>query len=621
MKHFYTLLALLVATVGFAQIPTGYYSTATGTGYTLKTQLYNIINGHNDQGYNAMDGFIATYDLDNYYEVGSNTILDPYSENPTGADPYNFMPVGDECGDYNGEGDCYNKEHVIPQSTFNSNTPMQSDAHHLLPTDGRVNGFRSNYPFGVVDNNSLVSQSGISNPTQNGSKLGGNLNSGYSAGYTGIVFEPIDEFKGDIARIYFYFVTRYEDQISNWSAYAMFDGSSDKALDDPFLNILMTWHQNDPVSQKEIDRNNNIYYNHQSNRNPFIDHPEYVAMIWNPTTDTTAPTTPTNLVASNATASSMDLTWTASTDDVAVTSYDIFVDGTFYTNTSTAVTSFTVTGLASETNYCFTVYALDAAGNTSAVSNQDCEITTNVPTGVNELFFSEYMEGGVNNKALEIANFTDAAISLTNYTLRLASNGSSFGSDVTFPAGASVAAGDVYVIINSGLSLSCNTEADYTNNTITGFNGNDAIGLFKNGTLIDIIGEEGNSSTYAQNTTLIRKSTITNPTTSFSLSEWDSYPQDACDNLGQHTIATLSTSNFEKSTIKIYPNPIKGNTLNAEVKSTTNYQVYDILGKKILSGTVTTNNKKINVSRLKNGIYILKLETANGSVTKKLIKE
>lgn len=84
----------------------------------------------------------------------------------------------------------------------------------------------------------------------------------------------------------------------------------------------------------------------------------------------------------------------------------------------------------------------------------------------------------------------------------------------------------------------------------------------------------------------------------------------------------LSTINHTKEDLfKIYPNPIKGNTLNAEVKSTTNYQIYDILGKKILSGTVTTNNKKINVSSLKKGIYILKLETSNGSVTKKLIRE
>src|SRR5690606_21954186 len=202
----------------------GYYNTATGTGYTLKTQLYNIINDHNDQGYDEIQTFFSSDDRDVYYE-NDNSILDVYSENPSGNDPYNFLP-GDECGNYNGEGDCFNPEHVIPQSVFNSQNPMQGDAHELLPTDGRVNGLRSNLPFGVVG--TIVSQSGISNPTLNGSKMGNNLNSGYSAGYTGLVFEPIDEFKGDIARIYFYFATRYENVISGWNSFDMFDGSSDK---------------------------------------------------------------------------------------------------------------------------------------------------------------------------------------------------------------------------------------------------------------------------------------------------------------------------------------------------------------------------------------------------------
>lgn len=278
MKKIYTSFILLIATIGFAQIPAGYYNSATGTGYTLKTQLFNIINDHDDQGYNAIDDFFLEHDLDIYYE-NDGTILDPYSENPTATDPYNYSPdvASDACGNYSGEGDCYNKEHVIPQSIFSQAPPMRGDAHHLLPTDGRVNGFRSNYPYGVVGPN-LVSQSGITNPTMNGSKLGNNSNTGYATGYTGIVFEPVDEFKGDIARIYFYFVTRYQDQISGWT-YAMFDGSSNKVLADPFLKILYQWNLQDPISQKEIDRNNDIY-NYQANRNPYIDHPEYIASVW-----------------------------------------------------------------------------------------------------------------------------------------------------------------------------------------------------------------------------------------------------------------------------------------------------------------------------------------------------
>lgn len=278
MKKLYVLGLLLVIGVGFAQPPAGYYNAATGTGYTLKTQLYNIIKNHNDQGYNAIDNFFQANDKDVYYE-NDNTILDPYSERPTATDPYNYSATddGDICGNYDSEGDCYNPEHVIPQSIFSQAAPMRGDAHHLLPTDGRVNGFRSNYPFGVAG--TLVSQSGITNPTLNGSKLGNNLNSGYSAGYTGLVFEPIDEFKGDIARIYFYFVTRYQNVITSWGTYPMFDGSANKVLADPFLNILLTWNQNDPVSAKEIARNNAIY-SYQGNRNPFVDNNAYVTAIW-----------------------------------------------------------------------------------------------------------------------------------------------------------------------------------------------------------------------------------------------------------------------------------------------------------------------------------------------------
>lgn len=286
MKQIYFLFALFITFSVSAQIPAGYYNTATGSGYTLKTQLRKIIDNVNDglpnerqsedQGYNALDNLYSLSDLDNYYE-NDNTILDIYSEKPASTDAYNYTYPNNQCGNYNSEGDCYNKEHVIPQSVFSQETPMRSDAHQVIPTDGRVNGYRSNYPFGVVG--SLVSQNGISNPTTNGSKLGNNLNSGYSAGYTGIVFEPIDEFKGDIARIYFYFATRYETQVGSWGSYDMFDGSNDKVLADPFLNILFTWHINDPVSQKEIDRNNKVYA-HQNNRNPFVDYPEFVLGIW-----------------------------------------------------------------------------------------------------------------------------------------------------------------------------------------------------------------------------------------------------------------------------------------------------------------------------------------------------
>lgn len=251
-----------------------YYSRAEGLeGYSLKSALFNIISGHADQGYDAIWSFFSAYDLDAYYEQDEN-ILDIYSENNSSADPYEFIPSSDQCGNYTGEGSCYNREHSFPKSWFGGKVaPMFSDVHHIYPTDGYVNAKRGNYPYGDVGT--------VSYTSSNGSKLGiGSTD----LGYTGTVFEPIDSFKGDVARSYFYMATRYEDVIASWQGNSTYgdtvlDGSKDQVFEPWFLKLLLAWHQMDPVSQKEIDRNRNAY-TFQGNRNPFVDHPEYAKLIW-----------------------------------------------------------------------------------------------------------------------------------------------------------------------------------------------------------------------------------------------------------------------------------------------------------------------------------------------------
>ena len=294
MKKQYLLTFLLCSLIGFAQIPANYYTTATGTGLTLKTNLKKIIDNvsdgipsehlHSDQGYPALwTLYTHTAFRDNYYE-NDGSLLDIYSENPSGADPYIYANTSQQCGTYSSEGDCYNREHLIPQSYFDgyATNPMKNDPFFVVPSDGKVNGDRNNLPFGEVGTATYTSQ--------NGSKRGNGLNSGYALGYSGVVFEPIDEFKGDVARAFFYFATRYESDMTNFynaanastcQAKNMFDGSTGRVFANPFLDILVQWHINDPVSAKEIAINNDIYYNHQSNRNPYIDHPEYVGTIWN----------------------------------------------------------------------------------------------------------------------------------------------------------------------------------------------------------------------------------------------------------------------------------------------------------------------------------------------------
>lgn len=251
-----------------------YYQSAEGlSGYALKTELHNLIDDHDNQGYGALWGFFSDHSRDIYFE-NDNSILDIYSEIPTGNDSYNFAAMTDQCGNYRREGDCYNREHTFPRSWFGGTVePMNSDVHQIFVSDGYVNSRRGSYAYGNV---------GVATYTsENGSLLGTAAN---DLGYTGTVFEPIDEFKGDIARAYFYMATRYEDVISGWESNntygdAALDGTRDKVFDDWFLTLLKAWHNQDPVSQKERDRND-AAHGYQGNRNPFIDYPEFVETIW-----------------------------------------------------------------------------------------------------------------------------------------------------------------------------------------------------------------------------------------------------------------------------------------------------------------------------------------------------
>lgn len=610
MKNISFFAALLATTVALGQIPTGYYSTATGTGYTLKTQLMRIIDNNNDglpneyisidRGYNALDNLYALSDLDYYYE-NDGTILDIYSENPNGTDPYNYTFGEDECGNYNSEGDCYNKEHVIPQSAFGDASPMRNDGHQVVPTDGRVNGFRSNYPYGVAG--TLVNQSGISNPTMNGSKLGNNLNSGYSAGYTGIVFEPIDEFKGDIARIYFYFATRYQNQVASWSAYAMFDGSSDKVLADPFLNILMTWHLNDPVSQKEIDRNNAVF-SHQNNRNPFIDHPEFAQLIWNPEPDTEAPSIPTNLVVTNEYPTSISLAWDPSTDNIAVASYDIFVDGTYNSNSTT--NSATVINLEPETTYTFTVLAKDAANNMSAQSNPVDGTTT---------------EAGASGSECVAETFTNFASTSSSY------GDVNWTGDNGLPWSATDARtdqtlNDKAITIRNGV-LTAPTITDgigtFSVKTKRVFGGSSGtFNLNVNGTVVGTIAYgdqdveqtvtipdiniEGNVSI-----TIDGNSTATNRVVFDDLT-WTCY-------------SNLGFDDNSLSLIKLYPNPVNDRLyINLGREMHTVIEIYSVLGKKVFE-TAIQDSQVLQLDGLSAGIYIIRLTQDNQTISKKLIKQ
>lgn len=261
MKRLYIFLLLLfdVAATLKAQAPAGYYDSANGlTGNDLRAALHNIIK--NDEHVSYTPGIWNAYQTTDL-QTGTNYIWDIYSD-------FNFTYSTNQCGSYQGEGDCYNREHLWAQSWTNSDATEQTDLHHIYPTDGYVNQQRGNYAFGEVNNATWTSH--------NGSKLGSCKT---SLGYSGTVFEPIDEYKGDIARALMYVSVRYYGQDDNWkSDQSMTDKSNIKQW---AIEMLLKWHHNDPVSEKEIARNNAVY-GIQHNRNPFVDSPNYADMIWDP---------------------------------------------------------------------------------------------------------------------------------------------------------------------------------------------------------------------------------------------------------------------------------------------------------------------------------------------------
>jgi len=264
MRIRFTIISILIFAyaIAIAQIPAHYYDSAIGLdGLPKKQALHNIIDNHTSVSYGSLHTHYQTTD-----KKPNGKVWDMYSDVPGGTPPYEFTFMSDKCGSYQHEGDCYNREHSFPQSWFKKKSPMKSDLFHVYPTDGKVNGMRSSYPYGEVSNPTKTSQ--------NGCKLGPNT----TAGYSGKVFEPIDAYKGDFARTYFYMATRYYGEDGSWQNNAMVNGAEPKAW---ALALLYQWHIQDPVSPKEINRNNAVY-NVQHNRNPYIDHPEWVDSVWFP---------------------------------------------------------------------------------------------------------------------------------------------------------------------------------------------------------------------------------------------------------------------------------------------------------------------------------------------------
>ena len=274
-KILMTTIGLSVFTLAvWAQGPNNsgtYYQAANGKrGAELKTALCEIIYNRNERTYANLWTDFQTTDA-----RSDGKVWDMYS----GISDFTFGTNQDKGSGGNKEGEFYNREHSFPNSWFGGKIqPMYTDLHHMYPTDKLVNNKRGNNPFGETNGETYMSVNGFS-------KLGKCTYPGYS----GTVFEPNDEYKGDFARTYFYMVTCYEEKLSDWYAnYAdsqpTLDGNKYPGLSRWQLEMLMKWAADDPVSEKETARNNAVY-DIQLNRNPFIDYPGLEQLIWGDKTD------------------------------------------------------------------------------------------------------------------------------------------------------------------------------------------------------------------------------------------------------------------------------------------------------------------------------------------------
>lgn len=677
---FYALSFLIVFQAS-AQIPSGYYDSADGlTGTSLKSALNDIIDGHTEYPYSS-----SGTDVWDILKVADRDPND--STHVIGL--YSGFSM-DAAAEYDG-GAGWNREHVWAKSrgNFGTSKGAGTDLHHLRAADVSTNSARNNRNFDEA-------------PTQyvDGS---GNY-SGTTDSYTSSVdwiWEPRDEVKGDVARMIFYMVVRYEGE----------NGEVDLELTDSLLSntdqspihgkasVLIQWHEDDPVSSEEIARND-VIYGYQNNRNPFIDHPEYVCKVFESYCDSSSSGSGSSgsgdlfiseyiegssynkgLEIYNSTGSSVDLSdyslkkqtngagsWSSEyTLSGSLANNDVFVivhssAATAMKNeadvqTSSSIMSFngndpvglfkngvlidvvgTFDGGSSNFAKDVTIVRKDSinSGNTTYTNAEWDSYSSNTfsylgahtssggsSSGSSEIFISEYIEGSSYNKGLEINNSTGSSVDLSDYSLKKQTNGSgSWGSEYTLSG--TLIDNDVFVIVHSSAATAMKNVADVqTSSGIMSFNGNDPIGLFKNGVLIDAVGTfNGGSSNFAKDVTLVRNTT--EPNSSYTVSEWDSYASNTFSYLG-NTSSRLKASITEESEMNdlaIYPNPANNFfTISNTNNSVQLVQVFNSTGQLLIEQNLTDNKNQVDVSNLAKGIYFVRLISNTKSTSETLYVE
>ena len=580
-----------------------------------------------------------------------------------------------------GQGD-WNREHVYPKSKGTPNLGESgpgADAHHLRPSDVNFNSDRGSTQF------------------TDGSGDAGDQNSGWYPG---------DEWKGDVARIMMYMYIRYGDQCLPTGV----GFGSDAETPDAMIDLFLDWNVEDPVSDFERQRNtyhentNNTFA--QGNRNPFIDNAYLATRIWGGddaidswglyiNSDTEAPTVPVNVSLSNNTTTSIDATWTASTDNVGVTKYEIYANSVL--NGTSANNNYTLTNLDSGNTYAITVLAKDIASNASLQSSpvNGTTLTDNtaptVPSNVtitNETGTSFKVNWNASTDDSSVTSYdvfldgtlqgtstttTYTAIGLnssTTYSVRvLAKDSANNQSEKSVAVNAITTAPTTLCGAETFENMPANSSS-YSTLNWTGDNGIDwsavksrsdqtlngraiAIALLRDGAVGSM-----NSSTFANGIGSLTASTMrvfgggsgtlnilvngnvvgTLPysdaaqTTTISnidiegnieikiIRAGQEEDRVIIDDLTWTCYTTLSTPEENLKNLTIYPNPTNGNALYFNFTKDVTIRMYNVLGKLVKTNKISSENNNIDISNLPKGIYLLKINSENQFITRKIIK-
>ena len=580
-----------------------------------------------------------------------------------------------------GQGD-WNREHVYPKSKGTPNLGESgpgADAHHLRPSDVNFNSDRGSTKF------------------TDGSGDAGDQNSGWYPG---------DEWKGDVARIMMYMYIRYGDQCLPTGV----GFGSDAETPDAMIDLFLDWNVEDPVSDFERQRNtyhentNNTFA--QGNRNPFIDNAYLATRIWGGddaidswglyiNSDTEAPTVPVNVSLSNNTTTSIDATWTASTDNVGVTKYEIYANSVL--NGTSANNNYTLTNLDSGNTYAITVLAKDIASNASLQSSpvNGTTLTDNtaptVPSNVtitNETgtsfkvnwnastddsyvtSYDVFLDGTLKGTSTTATYTAIGLNSSTTYSVRvLAKDSANNQSEKSVAVNAITTAPTTLCAAETFENMPANSSS-YSTLNWTGDNGIDwtavksrsdqtlngraiAIALLRDGAVGSM-----NSSTFANGIGSLTASTMrvfgggsgtlnilvngnvvgTLPysdaaqTTTISnidiegnieikiIRAGQEEDRVIIDDLTWTCYTTLSTPEENLKNLTIYPNPTNGNALYFNFTKDVTIRMYNVLGKLVKTNKISSENNNIDISNLPKGIYLLKINSENQFITRKIIK-